>query len=149
MPPASGTGGQGDDGGFSWLTALGFTFLTFNSGMAIYRSRADLGSVAFVIISYADLVALFACLRWYERSDRNSPAREKIKAAVWLLTILLTVKFSFAMSGTLPLPTILLVWAMAAASGVGGFYTFFLHDDQTRPPQVSRVVPSPTIEEVA
>lgn len=25
-------------GGFSWLTALGFAFLTFNSAMAIYRS---------------------------------------------------------------------------------------------------------------
>jgi hypothetical protein len=114
----------------SWLTALGFAFLTFNSGMAIYRSKGDAGSILFVAVSYLDLLALFACLRHYERLDRHSPRREKVKAAVWSLTTLLTVMFSYKVAELMPLPVKLLVWAMAAATTCGGFYAFFIHDDK-------------------
>ncbi|WVZ79632.1 hypothetical protein U9M48_027189 [Paspalum notatum var. saurae] len=80
---------------FPLLTALGFLFLTFNSGMAIYRSNGGGGSVVFAAVSYLDLVALFGCLRYYERLDRHSPKREIVKAGVWGLTTFLTVMFSY------------------------------------------------------
>ena len=116
-----------DDGGFSWLTLLGFSFLTFNSGMAIYRSDGDVYAVAFVVFSYLDLVLLFYCLRQFEKADPNSPAREKLKMAVWILTTLLTVVFSHKVAAIMPLPVQVLVWAMAGATVLGGFYAFFLH----------------------
>ncbi|KAM3212285.1 hypothetical protein ACQJBY_065393 [Aegilops geniculata] len=115
---------------FSWLTALGFVFLTFNSGMAVYRSNGDAGSVVFVAVSYLDLVALFACLRLYERLDHHSPRRERVKAAVWALTTLLTVMFTYKVAEVMPLAVKLLVWAMAAATTCCGFYVFFVHDDK-------------------
>ncbi|KAG8094578.1 hypothetical protein GUJ93_ZPchr0012g20563 [Zizania palustris] len=117
------------DGGFSWLTLLGFAFLTFNSGMAIYRSDGDIAAVAFVVFSYVDLVLLFVCLRQFERSEPNSPARGHLKVAVWVLTTLLTVVFSYKVAAIMPLPVQLLVWAMAVATILGGFYAFFLHQE--------------------
>uniref|UniRef100_A0A0D9WRI1 Uncharacterized protein n=1 Tax=Leersia perrieri TaxID=77586 RepID=A0A0D9WRI1_9ORYZ len=115
------------DGGFSWLTALGFLFLTFNSGMAIYRSDGDVAAVAFVGFSYVDLVLLFVCLRLFERSEPNSSARGNLKVAVWILTTLLTVVFSYKVAAIMPVPVKVLVWAMAGATVLGGFYAFFVH----------------------
>ncbi|XP_025812269.1 uncharacterized protein LOC112889725 [Panicum hallii] len=123
---------QGGHGGrFSWLTALGFTFLTFNSGMAIYRSQRDPGSVAFVVVSYLDLVLLFACLRIFERTPRESPRRGWLKVCVWGLTTLLTVMFSHKVAAIMPPLVALVVWAMAFATIGGGFYAFFIHGDKT------------------
>ncbi|KQK17880.1 uncharacterized protein LOC100830294 [Brachypodium distachyon] len=126
---------------FSWLTGLGFAFLTFNSGMAIYRSNRDAGSVIFVAVSYLDLVALFACLRLYERLDRHSPRRDTVKAAVWALTTLLTVMFSYKVAELMPLAVKVLVWAMAAATTCGGFYAFFIHDEKQYQ-QLQQVAPA-------
>ena len=125
---------------FSWLTALGFVFLTFNSGMAVYRSNGDMGSVLFVVVSYLDLVALFACLRLYERLDRHSPRRDTVKAAVWALTTLLTVMFSYKVAEIMPLAVKIVVWGMAAATTCGGFYAFFIHDE--KPHQQQQAVPA-------
>jgi len=125
---------------FSWLTALGFAFLTFNSGMAVHRSNGDAGSILFVAVSYLDLVALFACLRLYERLDRHSPRRETVKAAVWVLTTILTVMFSYKVAEIMPLVVKLLVWAMAAATTCGGFYAFFVHDEKQQ--QQHQAVPT-------
>jgi len=122
---------DGDGGGFSWLTALGFAFLTFNSGMAIYRSDGDRGAVAFVVASYLDLVLLFACLRIFERTPRESPRRGVLKACVWGLTTLLTVMFSHKVAAIMPPLVALVVWAMAFATIGGGFYAFFIHLDKT------------------
>ncbi|XP_025811108.1 uncharacterized protein LOC112888928 [Panicum hallii] len=120
-------GGGGGGGGFSWLTALGFLFLTFNSGMAIYRSNGEAASVAFVAFSYIDLVLLFCCLRWFESAAPGSPARGQLKVAVWVLTTLLTIAFSYKVAAIMPVPVQILVWGMAAATVLGGFYAFFLH----------------------
>lgn len=124
-----GDGGVGG-GGFSWLTALGFAFLTFNSGMAIYRSDGERGAVTFVVASYLDLVLLFACLRLFERAPRDSPRREWLKAAVWGLTTLLTVMFSHKVAAIMPPLVAVVVWAMAFATIGGGFYAFFIHKDK-------------------
>jgi Family of unknown function (DUF6490) len=124
-----------DNDNFSWLTAMGFAFLTFNSGMAIYRSKGDAGSVAFVAVSYLDLLLLFYCLRLYEKSSQDSAQRRSIKASVWFLTTLLTVMFSYKVAALMPLPVAVIVWAMAGATILGGFYAFFLYKE---------VVPEPT-----
>lgn len=118
----------------SWLTTLVFAFLTFNSGMAIYRSNGDAGSIFFVVFSYFDLVALVACLRIYKDLDYHSPHRQTIKAAVWTLTALLTVMFSYKVAEIMPLAVKIVVWAMAAATTCGGFYAFFIHEDKPYQP---------------
>ncbi|RLN12723.1 hypothetical protein C2845_PM09G16930 [Panicum miliaceum] len=133
-PPAANVedNAAGAGAGFSRLTALGFVFLTFNSGMAIYRSDGDAAAVAFVGFSYLDLVLLFCCLRWFERAAPGSAARGQLKVAVWVLTTLLTAAFSYKVAAIMPFPVQLLVWGMAAATVLGGFYAFFLHSEAKR-----------------
>ncbi|XP_062178863.1 uncharacterized protein LOC133883530 isoform X2 [Phragmites australis] len=121
---------NGRGGGFSWLIGLGFAFLTFNSGMAIYRSDRDPGSVAFVVVSYLDLVLLFLCLRLFEMAPPDSPRREWLKVCVWGLTTLLTVMFSHKVAAIMPPLVAVVVWAMAFATIGGGFYAFFVHRDK-------------------
>jgi hypothetical protein len=110
------------DHGISLLTVMGFLFLTFNSGMAVYRSNGDYGAIAFVAFSYLDLVSLFYCLRLYERTTPESPRREHLKMAVWLLTTMLTAAFSYKVAVIMPFPVQVL----------GGFYAFFLHREETK-----------------
>ncbi|CAD6247583.1 unnamed protein product [Miscanthus lutarioriparius] len=120
---------QVDRGGSSWLTLVGWTFLTFNSFMALYRSGDDFWAIALVSFSYIDLVFLFCYLRWYER-EPGSPRRHRIKVAVWLLTTLLTAMFAYKVAAVLPLPVAVLVWAMSGATALG-FYAFFvIHDEE-------------------
>lgn len=110
-----------------WLTILGFCFLTFNSAMAVHRSRGDVRTVAFVAFSYGDLVALFVCLRRYELAPVGSPARDRLKVAVWLLTALLTFAFSYKVAAVMPPPVAVVVWLMAFATVAGGFLAFFVY----------------------
>ncbi|CAL5059452.1 unnamed protein product [Urochloa decumbens] len=113
---------------FSWLPAfLGFFFLTLNSATAIVRSRGDAAAVAFVCFSYADLVALFLCLRMYERAPAGSNARKSwLKVVVWVLTTLLTLAFSGKVAAVMPPPVAVVVWLMAFATVAGGFVAFFV-----------------------
>ncbi|XP_062188729.1 uncharacterized protein LOC133892005 [Phragmites australis] len=112
------------DGRPGWLPSLGFAFLSFNCGMAIYRSRDDPSSVAFVVIAYLALIILFRCLHLFERN----PGRRGrgLKAAVWGLSTLLTLMFSYKVAAIMPLWAQLLVWAMGIFTIVAGFYAFFV-----------------------
>jgi hypothetical protein len=114
------------------LTVAGFLFLTFNSAMALYRSNGDVGDISFVVFSYLDLVLLFCLLRQYERTAAESPRREHIRMAVWLLTTMLTTAFSYKVAAVMPFPVQVLVWAMAGATVLGGFYAFFLLGKRTK-----------------
>ncbi|CAL5023133.1 unnamed protein product [Urochloa decumbens] len=117
------------DGGsrFSWLPAfLGFFFLTLNSATAIVRSRGDAAAVGFVCFSYADLVAIFLCLRMYERARAGSAKRTWLKIAVWILTGLLTFAFSGKVAAVMPPPVAVVVWLVAFATVAGGFFAFFV-----------------------
>lgn len=125
LPPA-----QVGAGGFSWLPSLGFSFLTFNSGIAVYRSYHDKAAIAFVVSSYVTVVALFACLRWFERAPPGSTTRGKLKVAVWALTTVLTMLFSYKVAAIMPVPVQVLVWWMAFAAISGGFYAFFIHKEE-------------------
>ncbi|CAL4889162.1 unnamed protein product [Urochloa decumbens] len=111
---------------FSWLTVLGFLFLTLNSAMSIFRSQGDMMAIAFIIFSYVDLVALFICLKMFERALAGSSKREWLKIAVWILTALLTFAFSYKVAAIMPPPVAVLVWLMAFATMSGGFIAFFI-----------------------
>lgn len=111
----------------SWITKAGFGVLTVNSGLAIYRAREDAASVLFVVGSYLTLLLLFGSLRIYERAPPGSPARERARRAVWPLTTLLTVGFAWKVAALMPPAVAVLVWGLAVATSVGGFYALFLH----------------------
>ncbi|CAL5059453.1 unnamed protein product [Urochloa decumbens] len=115
---------------FPWPTLLGFIFLSFNSAMAIVRSRGDAMAVAFVSYSYADLAALFACLRLFERAGAGSAERTTLKAAVWSLTTALTLAFSYKVAAVMPLPVEVHLWLMAFTTIAGGFYAFFVYEEK-------------------
>ncbi|CAN6243583.1 unnamed protein product [Urochloa humidicola] len=120
---------------FSWLTALGFCFLTFNSGMAIYRAEGDPLAIALVSFSYVDLILLFVHLRYYEQRERAAEsARRNLKVAVWVLTTLLTLLFSYKVAAIMPPVVAILVWIMAFTTLLGGFYAFFIYTEKSSNP---------------
>ncbi|CAN6208754.1 unnamed protein product [Urochloa humidicola] len=106
------------------LTKLGFATLTGNSALSIYRSRDDPRSVAFVAGANASIALLFHFLRKFERGEGD---RGRTKAAVWLLTTLLTTMFASRVAPLMPPPVAILVWMMAAGTTGAGFWAFFLH----------------------
>ncbi|KAJ3694112.1 hypothetical protein LUZ60_009592 [Juncus effusus] len=116
------------DGG-NLLTTIGFTMLTCNSALAIYRSKEDSSSITFIVITYIALLLLFFCLRMYEREERNPDRREKLKACVWLLSTLITVMFAYKVAALMPFWVAMIVWGMASSVVIGGFYVFFIYRD--------------------
>ncbi|CAL4889152.1 unnamed protein product [Urochloa decumbens] len=125
-------GHHGNNGGrtFSWLTLLWFGFVTFNSIMAILRSKGDSMAMLFVGFSYADLVALFACLKMYESAPAGSSKRDWLKIAVWILTTLLTLAFSGKVAAVMPPLVAVVVWLMAFGTIAGGFVAFFIYKEK-------------------
>ncbi|KAL6604436.1 hypothetical protein ACP70R_042863 [Stipagrostis hirtigluma subsp. patula] len=128
--PGDAAGHRRGGNSFPWLTVLGFAFLTFNSGMAVYRSPGDLWAIAFVAFSYVDLLALFFCLRQYESAEPGSQLRDRLKVAVWLLTTALTLVFSYKVAAVMPAAVAIVVWLMAFGTVAGGFYAFFCYADK-------------------
>ncbi|KAM0846595.1 hypothetical protein ACQ4PT_055565 [Festuca glaucescens] len=116
-----------DYSGCSLACCSDFGVLTLNSVMAVYHSKGGGEILAFVATSYVDLLLLFCCLWLYKSSVQGSPLRNRLKASVWTLTTLLTFSFAYMVMGTadLTLPLALLVWAIAAATGIGAFAAFF------------------------
>ncbi|KAF3341580.1 hypothetical protein FCM35_KLT00218 [Carex littledalei] len=115
------------DHGYSWLSSLGFGMLTYNSVKAIYYSNGDMGSISFVLVSYLDLLLLFWFLCLFEKAAPESPNRERIKMAVWFLSTLLTVMFTWKVGAVMPFFVGLFISVVASASCLGGFYALFLH----------------------
>lgn len=109
------------DGSTSWVTTMGFSFLTLNSALAIYRSRHDVGSVMFVAVAYLTLLLLFQCLRLYEKAPQDSTQREWHKAGVWVSTTMLTVMFSHEVVVIMSPLVALVVWGVAFVAMGGGF----------------------------
>jgi dolichol kinase len=115
------------DCSFAWLPLLGLAFLLFNYCVVIYRSRDDPWSIAYILISLIDLVALFYILRVFERTPRDSSLRGKLKAVVWFLTTLLTIMFSYRISAVVSPRIAIMAWSMAVATILGGYYAFFVY----------------------
>ncbi|CAD6343163.1 unnamed protein product [Miscanthus lutarioriparius] len=106
------------------LTKLGFAALTGNSALAIYRSRDDPRAVAFVAGAYGGIALLFHFLRRFERGEGDGG---RTRAAVWVLTTLLTAMFASRVAPLMP-PTVgLFVYLMAAGTAGTGFWALFLH----------------------
>ncbi|KAF0917575.1 hypothetical protein E2562_020950 [Oryza meyeriana var. granulata] len=111
-----------------WLPSLGFAFLSFNCGMAIYRSSSAPSSVAFIVVAYLALIALFRCLHLLERAPPQAGRdRRLLKVMVWGLSTLLTLMFSFKVAAIMPLWGAVAVWGMGLGTIVAGFYAFFVH----------------------
>ena len=121
----------------TWLVGAGFLAVTVSSAVAAFRGRAagDTATVAFVVATYVTLLLLLACLRSYERAPpgeddaggRRDRRRIRIRRAVWCLTTLLTVVFAPRVARVM-MPcwsAALLVWALAAATAIGGFVALF------------------------
>ncbi|KAL5225957.1 hypothetical protein ABZP36_012596 [Zizania latifolia] len=111
-------------GGHGVVSKLGFAALTCNSALAMYRSRREPASAAFVAGAYAAVVLLLHSLRRFERAGRAG--RGRIKVAVWLLTALLTAMFAARVAPLMPPPVAAVVWLMSAATVAGGFWAIFL-----------------------
>jgi peptidoglycan/LPS O-acetylase OafA/YrhL len=133
----------------SWLSLLGLLFLTFNSGMAIHRSRDDPWSVAFIVSTFLDLLLLFCCLQKFEKTPRNSPVRTRLKIAVWCLSTFLTVMFSYRVAALMPLAVAIVVWVMSLSTVGAGFYLFFIYREEEVEKNVSTgdVKPVKMVEE--
>ncbi|OEL25761.1 hypothetical protein BAE44_0013220 [Dichanthelium oligosanthes] len=108
------------------MTTVAFIMLVCNSGLSIYSSWGDAGSVAFVLVADAALLLLFLCLREFERA-RDGAGRGRIKGAVWTLSTLLTAMFALRVAPLMPLVVSWVVWLMAVATAAGGFWAFFLN----------------------
>ncbi|XP_062233620.1 uncharacterized protein LOC133930869 [Phragmites australis] len=113
-----------DLGRHGFLTKLGFAALTGNSALVIYRSRGDPSSVAFVAGAYAAILLLFRFLRRFERGEGDVG---RTKAAVWLLTTLLTAMFASRVAPLMPTAVGIVVYLTAAATAGAGFRAFFLN----------------------
>lgn len=110
---------------FPCVETAGFGYLTFSSGMAVYRSRGDPWTIAFVAFSYLDLLLLLFCLRRYERAEPGSQLRYRLKAVVWLLTTALTLAFAYKVAAVMPAAAAAFVWITAIAVTAAGFVAFF------------------------
>ncbi|CAL5050949.1 unnamed protein product [Urochloa decumbens] len=130
-------GGDADDA-TTVLVRAGLIFLTLTSAASAYRATAagEVGSTAFVAVSYATLLLLFRSLRAYERLPPPPPPgaaddgrmRRRLKREVWTLCTLLSVLFAWKVAAAMPSwPAVAAVWAMAVVTAVFGFAAMFRH----------------------
>ncbi|TVU23664.1 hypothetical protein EJB05_26043, partial [Eragrostis curvula] len=111
-------------------TFLAFAFLTWSSASTVYRSGGDSEIVRFVVITYCDLLALFLCLRFFERMERGDPRRSLVRATVWVLTSVLTVAFSMRLSVYLPPSLKIAIWLPSIATVAFGFVLLVVCNEQ-------------------
>uniref|UniRef100_A0A0E0L7U6 Uncharacterized protein n=1 Tax=Oryza punctata TaxID=4537 RepID=A0A0E0L7U6_ORYPU len=113
-----------------WASLIGFVALAINFALCIYRAEGDRGAIAFVTFAYLNLLLLFWCIRQFDQAPHGSAARGRIRVAVWILATSLTAVFTWKVAALMPLPVAAVAWIMAAATVVGGFYGFFIHEDK-------------------
>ncbi|XP_015694047.1 uncharacterized protein LOC107304473 [Oryza brachyantha] len=105
---------------------VGLLVVTLTSGAAIYMAAGDVGSTAFVAVSYGALLVLFRCLRAYERAPPADVAgRERLRRGVWCLCTVLTALFAWKVAGVMPPAAAVAVWVLAVATSAGGFAVLF------------------------
>lgn len=102
------------------LVSWAFLFIAFATGVtiAIYQSNSNYASITFIVFIYLDLLALFACSRYYKQLDPESPKRLMIKALICGLT-----------TRIMPLPGRLIIWSMGPTTSCLWFYALFLVDN--------------------
>ncbi|CAN6172495.1 unnamed protein product [Urochloa humidicola] len=112
----------------SMLAGAAVAVLTVTCAAAICRAATtgDVVSVAFVVVCYGGLLTLLHSLRSYELALPEAGAeRERLRLRVWALCTLLTGLFAWKIAGVVPFPLAVGVWAVAAATSVGGFLLLF------------------------
>ncbi|KAG6487198.1 uncharacterized protein LOC122011684 [Zingiber officinale] len=115
----------------TWLSVFPLLYLSASAAVYGYRERGEPWSLAFVLFSYSDLLALFYCLGRFERAaegEGTTEQRRRLKAVIWALAAALMAGFSFRVSAVLPAALGALIWVMAASVTVGGFCGLFLFD---------------------
>jgi len=117
--------GLGAAGSLASTTLLCLLILFVNCCGAVYHSRHDPWSVAFVAASFTDLVLLFHSIHRFEGAPRGSRARSRAKAGVWVLSSILTAMFSYKVAALMPLAAAIVVWTMGAGTVLAGFFMLF------------------------
>lgn len=119
---------------FSFLPTLGFVFLTVSVASSINRSRHDPGMLAFVILSYVNLLLLYWCLDRLEMLGPNSPPerRKRLQVAIWVLATALNLALAWRVADVMPWALAVAAWSMAAFVAVAGFYGLFIYEDETK-----------------
>ncbi|KAJ3701395.1 hypothetical protein LUZ61_005100 [Rhynchospora tenuis] len=124
---------QPNDSGFclpvlSFFPTVAFLYLTYNFGLAAYRSRTNPWDLAFIISCYVELILLFLCMKQHENLTADSPSEQtdRLKIVVWILCTLLTFTFAWRISQIMPWYLNSIIWGMSASVILVGFYFFFL-----------------------
>jgi hypothetical protein len=79
-----------------------------------------------VATSFIVLALLFHLIHRFEAEPRCSPARERIKVLIWILTSILTGMFSYKVAALMPLVASVVVWGMGVGTVIAGFCMFFI-----------------------
>ncbi|CAN6349876.1 unnamed protein product [Urochloa humidicola] len=87
--------------------------------------------LVFVAFAYADMGALFLCLRRAERLPREpSPAegqeRRRLQVIVWMLSAALSCAFAYRVSLIMPAVLVVAVWSMTSFVVIAGFFVLVL-----------------------
>lgn len=119
---------------FELLPIIAVVFLTYNTVLAIIRSKDNPWDSAFVTSCYVELILLFFCLKKRERLGDNASVEQihRLKVVVWILTTLLTVTFSYRVSLIMPLFLKVVIWGMSGSVIAAGFYAFFIFDQDVQ-----------------
>ena len=98
----------------------------------IHQVRNRPRDLAFLAFAYADLAALFLCLRRAERLPREpSPEegaqeRRRLQLVVWTLSAALSCAFAYRVSLVMPPVLAVAVWSMTSVVVVVGFFVLVL-----------------------
>lgn len=102
--------------------------MIYSSITAIYQSKGDPATIAFVVGSLSILGGLYWCMREFEKAVAQKAAikRERLKLAIWLLAMALNTLFSYRVTSVID-STIMsaIVWGIAAVTTVVGCYLMF------------------------
>ncbi|KAG2616794.1 hypothetical protein PVAP13_3NG176773 [Panicum virgatum] len=103
-----------------------------NAPAAVRPVRDRPRDLAFLAFAYADLAALFLCLRRAERLPREpSPEegaqeRRRLQLVVWTLSAALSCAFTYRVSLVMPPVLAVAVWSMTSVVVVVGFFVLVL-----------------------
>ncbi|CAL5050984.1 unnamed protein product [Urochloa decumbens] len=119
-----------DAGGIVVPTTIVVLTVTCVAALYMAATAGDVGSVAFVVVSYGALLLLLRSLRSYELAPpeaaaqlEGAPQAEPLR--VWALCTLLTGLFAWKVGSVVPFLVAVGVWAVAAATSAGGFVLLF------------------------
>ncbi|XP_062181084.1 uncharacterized protein LOC133885387 [Phragmites australis] len=110
-------------------------FLAYSLVQTARRVRDRPWDLAFVVLAYADLAALFWCLPRAERlppppSPAGGEERRRLQLAVWALSTALSCALAHRVSLIMPAALVIVVWSMTSFVVLVGFYLLVVCKDQ-------------------